>query len=247
LVRPELLGLPDLDAVVADVPRPNLMGGRLRDHLVEGNDAAARGLLISMYLGGMTIADIADGPISAAMTSIGELWQHQREGIFLEHRATDICVQGVIQLRMLLEQPATDAPHAVGGALSGDPYMLASLLAACVLAENGFLATNLGADTPPGSLLHAVADQQAILCWVSLNSVTNTQESSAMLHDLVKGLDPMGTTLIVGGRACTSVEMPHGKIHVAQSMNSLANLAGLVKTSHAVRPSRAGAAYKSPD
>lgn len=134
LVRPDILGLPDIDAI-----RPDLDGGRdpaelLYHYLSEGRPHEARGLLMSLYLSGESVASLADGPIRIAMDRIGALWQHDERGIFFEHRATDICTEAVFQLHSAL-QPPPGGPVAVGGAPTGDRYIVPSLAAATVLAS----------------------------------------------------------------------------------------------------------------
>src|SRR5215218_1767754 len=114
LVRPDLLGLSDLQAsgagALAD-ERPAQLLTLLRD----GSAAAARGLLVSWYLEGACIAELSDGPLRSSLEALGELWQHGEEGIVVEHRATEIWLQAVHQLRLLLPAAGEGAPLAVGG------------------------------------------------------------------------------------------------------------------------------------
>src|SRR5690606_477749 len=86
LARPELLDMPE----IAVASRRALAGGdRLLDYLVEGDVVGARGWLLARYLAGSTIAQLCDGPIREAMHALGELWEHDEGGIFIEHRGTD--------------------------------------------------------------------------------------------------------------------------------------------------------------
>jgi len=145
LVRPDVLGL----AEVAAVANEDGQGEALYQHLAAGNLPEVRGLLVGMYLRGQAVAAICDGPILAAMTRLGELWRHDSAGVFIEHRATDLIVQAVTQLRALIEQPR-ESHRAVGGAPAGDPYLLPSMLAATVLASEGVRAVNLAAAARAG-------------------------------------------------------------------------------------------------
>src|SRR5215207_7047998 len=88
VVRPELLGLPTVAA------------------------AGVTGQVVGMYLGGAGPAAMFDGAVGGAMRRVGELWRHESRGIFLEHRATDLCLRAVAQLRQVLPPPAADAPAA---------------------------------------------------------------------------------------------------------------------------------------
>jgi excisionase family DNA binding protein len=115
LVKPELLGLRDLSSQAAEILAPELPAERLFGYLRDGRAREARGLVLALYLQGQGVADIADGPIRIAMERLGELWKHDQAGIYLEHRATDICIQAVEQLRLLVE-PQQFHAVALGGA-----------------------------------------------------------------------------------------------------------------------------------
>src|SRR3569623_3365929 len=94
IARPELLDMPEVAAVQARSVVPRGDDG-FRHYLLEGAAVGARGWLLSHYLAGRTIAELCDGPVRAAMHRIGELWAHDAEGIFIEHRATDACIQAL--------------------------------------------------------------------------------------------------------------------------------------------------------
>ena len=104
----------------------------------------------------------ADGPIRFALTRIGDRWQQQRDGILIEHRAIDACLQILNLLRGTLPPPDPDAPVAVGCAPTGDPYVLPSLMAAMTLAESGMRDVNLGANTPMATLRAAIERASAL-------------------------------------------------------------------------------------
>jgi excisionase family DNA binding protein len=220
LLRPHLLGLEDLRSVAGMSPA-GARGEQLFELLARGRQEQARGLILSWFVEGDTIAEIADGPLQAAMERIGELWQHDPQGIFVEHRATDICLQAVNQLRILLPV-AEHAPSAVGGALSGDPYLLPSLIAACVLAENGFNAVNLGPHMPPRSLVQAAMHYSARACWLSMSSQVDARVAVQWVHELKEQLHRVGAVLIVGGRESGCVaHMLDGNLLIADSMAAL--------------------------
>lgn len=195
LLRPEMLGLAEIAAgAVDDGDATNALFAQL----AAGNGREARGLLMGLYLRGMTLASIFDGPVQAAMARMGELWEHDATGVFLEHRATDTCLQATAQLRALFEAP-DDGPVAVGGAPTGDPYILPTLMASTVLASEGVRAVNLGPDTPTASLRHAIAHHDPRLVWLSVSSPT-TPALGEELAAIARELEPRGATLVIGGR-----------------------------------------------
>jgi methanogenic corrinoid protein MtbC1 len=193
VVRPELLGLRELRGS----PSPD-DDDALYQLLIEGKGREARGLLLGRYLGGDSVATLADGIIRVAMHRMGELWRHDPRGIFLEHRATDCCIQAVTALRAMFD-PRDDAAVALGGALPGDPYVLPSLLAATVLAAEGMHVVNLGPETPVASLRHAAAHHRPLLVWLSC-SVAVRAELPDEVAGLARSLQKRGASLVIGGR-----------------------------------------------
>ena len=92
VVRPDVLGLPDLDGSIDFAEEVRDPGERLHQFLVDGQARAARAMILTLYLGGRTVAEICDEPIRFALGRIGELLHDRHEAIYLEHRATDVCV-----------------------------------------------------------------------------------------------------------------------------------------------------------
>ncbi len=207
LVRPHVLGLTDLPQVGEQILSAELPDQRLFTHLYEGKAREARGLVLSLYLAGQSVADIADGPIHAAMQRLGELWKHSSAGVFIEHRATDICLQAVEQLRHFVE-PQQPRSVALGGAPSRDPYVLPSLLAATVLADCGWHAHNLGPDTPGEALLSAVDLHRPRLVWLSVSSIRDRRRTCDELHQIAQHLRDRELLFTVGGRALDAQSLP---------------------------------------
>lgn len=210
IARPELLDLPEI-AISRD------RGDQLVTYLLEGNYPAAKGFLVSRYLGGTRIDELADGPIRDAMHALGELWHHDDGGIFVEHRGTDVCLQAVAYLRSLLPPPRPGAPVALGGAPAHDPYILPSLLASLVLLDAGMHAINLGANTPPRAFDAAVAKHAPRVVWTSLSSMLTVQDGRTLSRWL--GTLPADTIAVVGGQHAQAVALPH-----ARRLGSMAQL-----------------------
>jgi len=72
VVRPELLGLPDLPAAAGDgTPGGPPLEVRLFDALSAGDAGTVRGCVSALLLGGMNVASICDGALQRAMLRIG--------------------------------------------------------------------------------------------------------------------------------------------------------------------------------
>lgn len=221
VARPELLDLPEVYA--------GRTGGRdFATYLLDGDDAAARGWLLARYLEGQSVAQLADGPIRAAMTHLGELWRHDEEGIFVEHRATDICVRAIAQLRALLPVPPEHAPLAVGCAPEDDPYLIPTQLAAMVAVDMGLRAINLGPYTPMAALSKAVAVHRPRLVWLSISTALTPSRGRQVSRWL--GELPANITVAVGGQQLATLTSVPARVRRVYAMSELADVAaGVIK------------------
>ena len=222
LVNPAAIGLKD----VASLPDPESPRGSeetlLYDYLREGKAEAARGLLVSLYLNGRTVAQIVDGPVAAAMARMGDLWKENECGIFWEHRATEIAISAISRLRLVVPPRPDSAPTAIGAAPTGDPYLLATLCAAAVLESQGFNAVNLGADTPTHSLLLASKALKARLVWLSVSVVEDLAKLQSEMMGLARSLASASVPIIIGGSQAERIVLPDVPMfHVGTSMAEL--------------------------
>lgn len=223
LVNPEALGLKDVASLLdLDVPRGE-EGALLYDYLHQGQADSARGLVLSMYLNGRTVAQIVDGPLLTALGRVGELWKEDECGIFWEHRASEIAISAISRLRMIIPPRPDSAPSAVGGAPSGDPYIIPTLSAAAVLESQGFNAVNLGGDTPIHSLLLATQAMQADLIWLSVSAIEDPTKLQNELVGLASALEAeRSVPIIIGGSQASQLELPDSAFfHVGSSMGEL--------------------------
>lgn len=232
LVKPEVLGLTEVAALKGRVPAQDEEADELFGYLQLGATAETRGLLLSLYLRGRSVAQIIDGPVRLAMERMGELWRHEEPGIFIEHRATDICIQALNQLRTVIRVPQ-GAPRAVGGAPPGDPYLLPSLAVAAVADAEGFAATNLGPETPLPTLARAAESIGPEVVWLSVSVAEAAAGLERELERLMNRLSASGAKMVVGGRARNQLDLPaHPHLYAASSMAELeAFLKGLSASS----------------
>jgi MerR family transcriptional regulator, light-induced transcriptional regulator len=237
IVDRSILGLADVSRVpdgLVDAPVTEELLVKL---LTRGASDEARGLIVAAYLRGDPLAPLCDGPIREAMNHVGNLWYKDRQGIAVEHVATDVFLQAFHQIRALVPPAGPDAPQALGAAFSGDPYALPSLMAATILADLSFEVTHLGPDTPPDVLAQAAEDRNADLVWISVTaemSESAIREAAAMLS---ARLASVGTRIVIGGRATerfTFNSLP--KVSLERSMTDLAEIAsGIVRDRAASR------------
>lgn len=197
VLRPELLGMKDLAAVRGT---DGITADAMYKLLVDGNAAAVRGSLLNAYLHGDDVASLMDDVIAPAFDRIGYLWLEGEQGVFVEHRATQICIEAVHVLRAVLPAPPENAPVLVGGVPPGDPYVLPALSVSTVLIDAGYRVVSLGPDTPVTAFLHAADAHRPDGVWVSATSAKNSQLQQFTL-DLGKHLRERGLQLFLGGQA----------------------------------------------
>jgi MerR family transcriptional regulator, light-induced transcriptional regulator len=225
VVEPAALGLKDVPA--ADMPpdQRDAIQEQLHQALSEGDAAKARGQILALYVGGMSVAAIGDGPVSFAMERIGVRWQHDPAGIIVEHRATDICLQAISLLRQMLPTPADDAPLAIGGAFQDDPYIIPSAIAAAVMVESGWREANFGPNTPVELLAAAARERGAALVWLSVSTEVAPARRREIKR-LATQISQLQIQFVVGGRLAPSLAIPRASgVHVLQKMVELSALA----------------------
>lgn len=218
LVNPSLLGLPDLGVVDPDAGPPE--GAQLEALFVEHRGRDAAQVVLASYLGGVSIAELCDGPIRQALTVVGELYVNREEGVAIEHGAVDACLQGLNAIRQLLV-PRAGAPVAIGGAIESDPYILPSLCVAMVLEEIGFRAINIGPNTPASAILATARSEAPTLLWRSLSAVPRGEEWLRDVTAVQQYADEAGCAFVVGGRACRSARGHLGGSHAFESLQEL--------------------------
>ena len=235
VVRPQLLGFPEAEHAAAGEEAAT-DGDVLFEALREGQRDRVLGLVQGWFLAGRELAWIFDGPVAEAMTRIGDLWLHQGDGVLLEHRATDLCIQAVTQLRLALPPQSTHAPVAVGASPSADPYLMPSIMAATILQDVGMQAINLGPETPLDVLQAAAEKHNACLAWLSVSTDAGAEKASAGLGRLAEALRGGGTPLVVGGKTSHCLKSTCGSnLMFIDSMAELAAFATGLMTNAAHR------------
>ncbi len=225
-----------LREIQADIPRPQVLGleqfsidgsedQALLGALSAGDAVRARGILLSLYISGRHVSRIFDGPVRSVLQKLGDHGARDLPATLIEHRAMDICLQGVCQLRSLLVPPA-DAPLAIGAAPAGDASILPSMMAAAVLADAGFREANHGPNTPVEPLGQLAAEKKARLVWLSITTAPNAEKLLGEIDRLSRKLNEHKIPLVLGGRIVRDfVVRDRPNLHVVSTMAELAAFA----------------------
>lgn len=204
--RPDLLRL-DIDVLLT---RQDQAKEKMLEVLRAGHASSAISLMQSLYAGGMSIAELCDGPISHAMSIIGAAWPHDKKAIFIEHRAVILCCRALSQLRLSIPEPGRESPAAIGGAMAGDQYLLPTLMASLVLHELGWNETNLGPNLPLDVLMDCVEDERPAMVWLAIGEPIRSRTQLSEIRKLSEVANRYDSQLIVGGRHAAEVRVSLG-------------------------------------
>ncbi len=233
VVRPDLLGIPDLRDVKQPIEAGRISGEFLHGLMAAGKTEQVRQSLTAAYLGGMSLAELFDGPIRDGLERVGEVWRTDQRGIFIEHGATCIVIDVISQLAGLTESPSADAPLAVGAAPKDDPHLIPTQMAGVVLQEAGWRTINMGADTPVHAIYDAVEAHQPEVVWLALK----TRQPMPQFREIVamsERLAAEGVTMIVGG-----VEAERTRQHWPESVRVVPTMVELASIAHRLRVEKA--------
>ena len=171
----------------------------------------------------------ADSVIAPAMHRIGKDWETGKIDVLHEHRATQLCIGALHELRLAVEvQARRERPIAVGGALEGDYSELPTLLSQMVLIEAGWNAVNLGANTPLASFRRALDEMRPKLVWISVSHVADETRFPGQYNPFYRHAEQLGVPVVVGGRGLT--ESLRSKIPYTAYGDGLSNLAAFART-----------------
>jgi excisionase family DNA binding protein len=225
VVRPELLNLPGGTTGARDTAEQ--AHEQLLAALTNGEEQAALRIAVGWFLGGQALHELFDGALRAALHRIGEMWKHDSRGILIEHRATEIALSVIVQLRALLPEPAQGAPLAIGAAPAGDPYQVTSQMAGITLAEAGWREINFGANTPLRLLASEADARGAELVWLSVSHLDHPSTVGRDVQDLAASLAAKRISLVLGGRHANEIA-PRQSDQVMR-MSSMGELAAFAR------------------
>ena len=200
LVRPEVLGLP---ATTGQTNRViDRAAGQLTEALVQGDEEQTRQIVFDLYLAAHSISAICDQVIAKSFVEIGDRWQCGDAEVYQERLGCEQTLRLLHELRMLIPAPPANAPIAIGGAIEGDQYDLATAMVELVLRDSKWNATSLGGNLPLNTLGPAIKQHRPKMFWVSASHLANESEFLRDYETLYSEFG-MDVAFVVGGRALT--------------------------------------------
>lgn len=223
VLRPEVLGLGNLRELAANPAIPP--DEELFEALKAGDRHVIRSIILSWYLDGRALAALFDGPVRTALNRVGDLWHHDRRGIMVEHRATDLAIAALSELRSLLPERDDECPLAAGAAPQNDPYVIPSIMASAVLQEMGFCTVNFGANTPIELLGREAIERGVKLVWLAISATMDARLLQPPIRQLAADLKAVNIDLVVGGAGAERCAPRDAGIQIIASMTELAGFA----------------------
>jgi MerR family transcriptional regulator, light-induced transcriptional regulator len=202
LVQPGLLGLPELNPRSAG-DSPGLREA-MQAALETADEPEFRRLLLGSYLAGTPVLELLDDLVAPAFRAVGDRWAHGEVAIYAERRAVELCTRELHQLRMFLPAPPPEAPQAIGGTLTGDPYSLPTTMLESALHEAGWRAQSYGCGLPAATLVDAVQHVRPRVLWLSISAVESEVRFLEDYGALYDAAQKLGVAVLVGGRMLTA-------------------------------------------
>ena len=226
VVRPDLLSVSE-PAIARGGPGQLPRSTMISAALVDGDSDLAAGLIMRMYLNGVSAAQICDGAMRHAMCVIGNRWPEDKRGIFVEHRATSICADVLGRLRAAFPHAKGKSPAiAIGGAPESDPYILPTLMASTALADVGFETINLGPNTPLQVLGESARELKASLLWIATTAPLPAAPLEREIVHLLEIVEPINGQIVIGGSSANRLRLPDSAaVHRFASMSEMAAFA----------------------
>ena len=169
------------------------------DALMSTHWTAATALARSFLDEGLSLTDLHAHVIQPALREIGRLWQTRRIGVEHEHTATAITLGVLAQLRLEHPTPTPDAPVLVAACVEGELHDIGLRMVVDRYEREGCHVLYLGANTPIGAVVTAVAESRARTLALSATMTPHINQVARTIEALRADTRTRPTNVIVGG------------------------------------------------
>ena len=198
LVNPEALNIPESSGRVKDKMKQSAIA--LRKSFQECDEYKIRGIIYDLFLSGKAPEEIFDKLMAPALHQLGCDWEEGTVDCFQERRTIQICIRTLYGFDSFFPQPEKDAPVAILGTLSNDPYTIPVLMAEVCLRALGWRTEFLGNDLPTDSFCKAIAMYKPSIAIISMSALYDEIQLVENLLDIEDTAVDNSCSLILGGR-----------------------------------------------
>ncbi len=179
---------------------------RLEARLLAGDARGAWSVVEAALAAGAELDEVYLDVLAPAMTSIGERWQRGELDVSLEHRASGIAMRLVGRLGPRFVRRGRTRGAVVVGTPAGEHHTLPVAMLADLVRQHGWEVSDLGADVPDDSFVHAVTTTPDVAAvGVSITSEQTLPAARRVIAALREAVLP-GVVIVVGGRAVADRE-----------------------------------------
>ena len=173
---------------------------RLEARLIAGDARGAWGVIEAALTAGAELDEIYLDVLAPAMASIGAQWEAGELDISVEHRASGIAMRLIGRLGPRFVRRGRTRGSVLVGGPAGERHSLATAMLADLIRSHGWEVSDLGADTPDASFVHAALDEPDLVAVaVSVSTAESLASARSVLTALRAALPDV--LLVVGGGA----------------------------------------------
>lgn len=174
---------------------------RLEHRLVAGDSNGAWGVIEAALAGGADLDELYLQVIAPAMQAIGDRWSRGELDVAMEHRASVIVMRLLGRIGHRFSRRGRPKGSIVLGTPPGEVHSLPVAMAADLVRQAGWEVSDLGANVPIASFVHAAKEvDDLVAVGLSVTVSDHLESVAATLAALREGVNPH-VALIVGGRA----------------------------------------------
>lgn len=174
------------------------MAGLLYSSLLAGHEEASA-IVVRIYLGGNSVAELADMVLCPAMRRVGDFWQKGEVSVAQEHVASSTALGALAALRSSLHPDQTHGKMAICCAVEEDFHEIPVQLATLTLEALGWEVVNLNANTPFFALTEAVERFEPRLVCVASAILGGFDRAAREYVDLSATVRRRGASVVLGG------------------------------------------------
>jgi excisionase family DNA binding protein len=173
---------------------------RLEARLLAGDGRGGWGVIEAALAAGVEPDEIYLEVLSPALRSIGRRWEEGEIDISLEHRASGIAMRLIGRLGPRFVRRGRTRGAVVVGAPAGERHSLPVAMLADLVRQQGWEVSDLGADVPESSFVHAVlTTPDVVAVGISVTTADHLPAAASAIAALRDSAPEV--LLVVGGAA----------------------------------------------
>lgn len=172
--------------------------------MLAGDARGSYGVIEAALTSGAELDEVYLDIIGPAMVSIGERWERGELDVADEHLATGVAFRLVGRLGPRFVRRGRTRGAIVIGAPAGEGHALPVALLADLVRLSGWEVSDLGADVPDASFVHAVSTTPDLVAvGISVTHAASVPAASSLVAALRSSaaVTARGVMLVVGGKA----------------------------------------------